>query len=133
MYSNRSFLWRFFAAVVSLGLCITANSAPYFTRPVAPTQRLFIENINLTVGDFYTAYLSPVESERRYAELYLLGVLDTSEGNRWCDYTKFLSGTLAETIFSELDKLNHRSDKERASKVIVGILEMRYPCKEKHR
>src|SRR2546427_1932773 len=35
---------------------------------------------------FFSAYMSKEVPERRYAEMYLLGVLDATEGRAWCDY-----------------------------------------------
>ena len=49
-----------------------------------PTQRLIIENFNLSGSAFFSAYMSKDFSQRHLTEIYLAGVLDADEGKRWC-------------------------------------------------
>jgi hypothetical protein len=127
----RSF--RIFLATLLAAASLTAeasDSAPYFTRHLPPTQRVFIENIQLTVKDFLAAYMSKSEAERRYAELYLLGVLDATEGSLWCSYKRFKTDAIGETLYMALEDLKPSQQTERASKIITETLSSRYPCKE---
>lgn len=130
MHFNRLCGLRLLAAFTFIGTCATAIPAPYFTRPTAPTQRIFIENINLSTADFFEAYMSPNETERHYAELYLLGVLDATEGISWCSYKKLKTITIQEIIFEELKNIAPQKTNERASKIIVEILSKRHACKD---
>ena len=106
-------------------------AGPRFTSPAPPTQRLFIDNINLTAEDFFAAYMSQTVEERHYAELYLLGVLDATEGIGWCDYRTFKTTTLGEEIFAGFKALAPPGLKARAAHVIVDILARRFPCRNK--
>jgi len=60
--------------------------------------------------------------------LYLLGVMDTTEGKSWCDYRTFKTITLRERIFEELKKPDDSRLDVRASSVIENILNQRFPC-----
>ena len=80
------------------------------------------DSVNLTAKRFFKSYMSDSADERKSAELYLLGVLDATEGKSWCDYRTFKIITLHEEIFTGFKKLNSRQLDERASKVIEDIL-----------
>jgi len=54
--------------------------------------------------------------------LYLLGVLDATEGKGWCDYQTLKSGTLQEVVFSYFKKLSPERLQERASRLIEKAL-----------
>lgn len=116
--------------LASLGASAGAGS-PRFTEATPPTQRVFVENTNLSAEDFFTAYMSQAVEERRYSELYLLGVLDATEGTAWCDYRKFKTTTLGEEIFAGLKGLEPSRRKVRAARVIVDILSSKFPCRSK--
>lgn len=106
-------------------------AGPRFTSPAPSTQRQFIDHTNLTAEDFFAAYMSQTVEERRYAELYLLGVLDATEGIGWCDYRTFKTTTLGEEIFAGFKALDPARLKARASHVIAEILARRFPCRSK--
>lgn len=99
-----------------------------FTATLPPTQRVFIDNINLSAQDFFSAYMSKSVEERRYAELYLLGVLDSTEGASWCNYRTYKTTTIAEEIFLGFQKLDGQSQEKRASHAISEILSNKFPC-----
>ncbi len=87
------------------------------------------DSINLTAKRFFKSYMSGSADERKSARLYLLGVLDATEGKSWCDYQTFKSITLGETVFLAFKKLNSQQLNERASHVIADILSQSYPCR----
>lgn len=90
-----------------------------------------INSINLTATQFFKSYMSNHADERRSAELYLLGVMDATEGKSWCDYKTFKPDTLRGRIFEGFKKLESRRLNERASKVIediLGQLNQYQPC-----
>jgi len=88
-------------------------------------------SVNLKAGDFFKSYISTKSKERERAELYLLGVMDSTEGRMWCDYKTFKTITLRERIFEEFKKIEqHNRFDERASVVIEEILNKRYPCRK---
>lgn len=90
-----------------------------------------INSVNLTAKQFFKSYTSDHADERRSAELYLLGVMDATEGKSWCDYKTFKSDTLRGRIFEAFKKLESHRLNERASKVIENILiqlNQYHPC-----
>lgn len=93
-----------------------------------------INSVNLTAKQFFKSYTSNHADERRSAELYLLGVMDATEGKSWCDYRTFKPDTLRGRIFEGFKKLDGRRLNERASKVIEDILNQLnqyHPCGRK--
>ena len=93
-----------------------------------------INSVNLTAKHFFKSYMSDSADERRSAELYLLGVMDATEGKSWCDYRTFKPDTLRGRIFEGFKKLENRRLNERASKAIEDILSQLnqyHPCKKK--
>ena len=96
-------------------------------RPVT-ADKITVDSVNLTAQHFFKSYMSNSADERKNSELYLLGVMDATEGKSWCDYRTFKTITLRERIFEEFKKLGSRQFNERASKVIGDILSRRYPC-----
>jgi len=130
----RSWLTRIVAIALGCASVVGADadgSKQGLTQPLPPTQRLFIENTNLTVKAFFAAYMSESIGERRYAEMYLLGTLDATEGKSWCDYYAFKTTTLAEEVFSGLSALDASKQSERAAHAIEDILHNKFPCRGK--
>lgn len=105
------------------------NYSTNFTKPLPPSQSIVIENTNLTAKDYFNALMGSSIDARRYAELYLLGVLDATEGSAWCDYKTYKTITLDETIFVEFKKLTSNQLEERAATVITKILKKKFPCR----
>jgi len=105
------------------------NYSTKFTKPLPPTQSIIIENTNLSAKDYFNALMSSSVDERRYAELYFLGVLDATEGSAWCDYKTYKTITIDETIFVEFKKLTNNQLDERAATVITKILRKKFPCR----
>lgn len=94
-------------------------------------DKITVDSVNLSARQFFKSYMSTDASERRNAELYLLGVMDATEGKSWCDFRTFKTITLRERIFEELKKLDNSRLDERASAIIESILSRRYPCGSK--
>lgn len=87
-----------------------------------------INSVNLTAKKFFKSYMSSCPDEERSADLYLLGVMDSTEGKSWCDYRTFKTTTIREDIFEGFKKLDGGRFNERASKVIEDILSQAFPC-----
>lgn len=107
---------------------IALSSVTAFGQRLIEINKLTVDSVNLTAGQFFKSYMSNDSSERKSAELYLLGVMDATEGKSWCDYRTFKTITLRERIFEEFKKLDSSLLDERASTVIGDILRQRYPC-----
>ena len=130
-FSNSSAVHFKAAFIVLLIISSTSYAKNYvanFTRPLPPSQSIVFENTNLTAKDFFNALMSGSIEERRYSELYLLGVLDATEGSTWCDYRKYKTITIDERLFVNLKKLTKQELDARAATVIKHILSKEFPC-----
>ncbi|WP_338847164.1 Rap1a/Tai family immunity protein [Massilia sp. W12] len=124
---------RIFCLFAILLFCGAAQGETRLARPIAEQQRLNIENNNLTTEEFLSAYMSKNIMERRYAEMFLLGVMEAGEGRDWCDYRKFKTVTVNEEIYSGLQGLSMGQRKERAASILISILRKQFPCKGKNK
>ncbi len=99
--------------------------------PKDDKQRLSIEHLNFTGSNFKEAYMSNDVAQRRLAEMYLIGVLDSTEGKTWCGYNIALPGSIQEQVYIGLKKASPDSLNGRASEIINSILSEKLPCKDK--
>lgn len=110
------------------GIAVNADE-PLLAKKLPDSQRAFIDGaIELPAEKFFSAYTSKNIADRRYAEVYLLGALEATEGISWCSYRRFKTGTIAESIFEGFKKLNEIEKNKRAAKVIISILSRDFPC-----
>lgn len=93
------------------------------------TRAISKDSVNLSTERFYNSFISKDAGERNSANLYLLGVMDSTEGDLWCNYTTFKTTTLRAKIYEDLKKSDDKDNNTRASTVIKQILKNRYPCK----
>lgn len=126
--SSLFFKGALIAVLVSSGASYAVDYAANFTRPLPPNQSIIFENTNLKAKDFFNALMIGSIEERRYAELYLLGVLDATEGSVWCDYKTYKTITIDERVFVSLKKLSTHELEGRAATVIKNILNREFPC-----
>ena len=106
-------------AMASIQAAATGNGA----ATAQQTQRtLSPQNPRLTAGEFLAACTSPSEEQRYGAGMYLLGVMDTTEGTVWCNYTFFKTISLHETVYEYIKKLPEERLKESASSIIIEAL-----------
>lgn len=94
----------------------------------SPLQSLVVNN-NLTLREFMAALASPSHNERHYAEMYLVGVLDTTEGFDWCGYDTILPDSAASVIATYAEQQIPKRGNERASTVIREILKDKASCR----
>ena len=81
--------------------------------------------------EFWAAYMSKDVKQRRFAEMYLVGVLDSSEGHVWCGYEQVKGGSIQELLYRKLSQEKEESMALRASHLITDILADSLPCKER--
>ena len=112
-------------------LLLPLLSSTLSAEQALPIDKITVDSVNLSARQFFKSYMSTDANERTNAELYLLGVMDTTEGKNWCDYRTFKTITLRERIFEEFKKLDASHLDERASSIIERILNRRYPCGRK--
>ncbi len=111
-----------------LALLLSMPLSALLANPSGPDGKLTVDSVNLSARQFFKAYMSTDAGEREHAELYLLGVMDATEGQTWCSYRKFKTVTLRERVFEGLRKMEATRLEERAATVIGRILSERYPC-----
>ena len=121
-------------ALLGLALMPSSSSEPTsrpLIRVVPASQRLLVGNEEITVQEFFSAYTSDSIDERRSAELYLLGVLDSTEGIVWCGYQQIPTSEVAEEVYRGLKSLSRARYPMRASQIVAEILSGKYPCPTK--
>lgn len=98
--------------------------------PVNDTQRMISQNLDMNTKSFMAVYMSSNVEQRRLAEMYLIGVVDSTEGRIWCGYGIASPSAIQEQAYIGLKKTLNTSPGERASKAIVSRLQELLPCKE---
>ena len=117
-----------------LSLSASASASASASEHIAHSYNdhgITTNSVNLSAQGFFNSYISKSPKDRERAELYLLGVMDSAEGESWCDYKTFKTTTLRERIFEGFKNIKKNKLGNRASTVIKEILNQRYPCRRK--
>lgn len=113
------------SALLSAGLlCSCAVADQHQSTPVTE------DRVNLSGAEFLPEFISQSPVRRSAARLYLLGVLDSTEGKSWCSYSELKTVTINEFVFEYLKKLPVEKLKSRASILIENALQQSFPCKD---
>ncbi|EQC2550777.1 Rap1a/Tai family immunity protein [Enterobacter sichuanensis] len=89
-------------------------------------------DLNLSAARFASAWLSKTnERERIKADMYLLGVVDASEGKAWCKGHPILPNTIHEFLYSRFAHLSEQEGKRRASEIITDGMGELSPCQHR--
>lgn len=75
-------------------------------------------------------YMSKKVEDRRLAEMYLIGVIDNSEGVTWCSFNIASPNAIPEQAYMGLKKALKNTPTLRASKAITVKLNKILPCIE---
>lgn len=110
-------------------MCATAVAATSASAPAEEPQSLARTSVGASVDTFYRSFSSPDETARDKADLYLLGVMDLTEGRVWCEYRRFKTVTLREVVGEYIRKLPQHRFNERAAVVIEEALKSALPCR----
>jgi hypothetical protein len=113
-----------------LSSCTVAGDGQ-ISLPKNDKQRLIIDNLSLTTEDFFASYMSSDVEQRRLAEMYLIGVIDGSEGITWCSYETVSPSAIQEQVYVGLKEVLASTPKQRASDSIKIKLEQLLPCKDR--
>lgn len=98
--------------------------------PADDKQRAFTLNLDVKAQVLYEAYMSSDVKQRRLAEMYVAGVLDSTEGTLWCSYNVAAPSAIQEQVFAGLKSTIKASPDLRASNAIINKLSKLLPCKE---
>lgn len=116
-------------AAVTLSSCSVANEN-LITIPEGESQRMIAGNLSMTTESLLKAYMNSDPEQRRLAEMYVIGVLDSTEGESWCGFKIASPGAIQEQVYVALKGAVETSPKKRASIVIKSHLMELLPCKE---
>jgi len=97
-------------------------------KPATPSV-ITEDSVNLSGQIFLTDFVSANPEIRSNARLYLLGVMDATEGKSWCDYKTLKTASLDEFVFESLKKLTPEQLNRRAAVLIEEALHKTFPCK----
>lgn len=127
----RTELERVLAVVVLLGSLAQTNvfANTKLAHPIPDSQNIFLNNNNLSAEVFFAAYNSQNVTERRYAQMYLLGVVDAIEGVSFCGYSVLKTLSINEVVYTGFKRLQPAQLTKRASTVIREILSENTSCK----
>lgn len=113
------------SALLSAGLICSCAVADQ-NQPASITE----DRVNLSGAEFLPEFISKSPERRSAARLYLLGVLDSTEGKSWCSYSQLKTITINEFVFEYLKKQSAETLKLRASTLIEEALHQSFPCKD---
>lgn len=116
--------------IILLSSCSEAKEQS-INFPQDEKQRLTTLNLSLTTERLYKAYMSSDINQRRLAEMYVAGVIDSTEGMSWCGYGVASPDAIQEQVFAGLSTTLKKSPETRASTAIKLKLEELLPCKER--
>lgn len=116
---------RLWSISLTLLLCSCANAS----NP--PAEIIHEDSVNLSAKIFLRDFISQDLNTRKAARLYLLGVLDATEGKSWCDYKTLKTVSLNEFLYEKMKNLSQKELDRRASIVIEESLHALFPCGEK--
>jgi hypothetical protein len=66
--------------------------------------------------------------KQRYAQGYLAGVMDATEGVMWCRPAAIKPGELEELVWSALQERKETTSDAGAAKEVISVLRFRFPC-----
>lgn len=92
------------------------------------TSAIIEDKVNLSAAEFLPEFISKSPERRTAARLYLLGVLDSTEGKTWCSYSQLKTVTINEFVFEYLKKQSAEKLKTRAATLIEEALRQSFPC-----
>jgi len=116
-------------ATIALSSCSMAMEEA-IRIPESDSQRMIAGNLAVTVRSLSKAYMSPDLEQRRLAEMYVAGVLDSTEGQSWCGFSVASPDAIQEQVYAALQKSVKTSPEKRASTAIKSHLTELLPCKE---
>ena len=116
-------------AAAAMTLSAGAQAVDEGTNLLRDPHSLSRNDIQISGEKFLHAWLSKDdEQERLKANMYLMGVMDATEGREWCSYKVALPGSLRESIYSYFNKLSEEQKKEPAATLIKKALMRDLPC-----
>lgn len=107
----------------------TITSQMVEAESVSSHLALTEDSVNLSGKLFLMNFSSPVQENRTPARLYMLGVLDATEGKSWCGYSVIKTASIDDLVFEYLKKQSPEQLNRRAAVLIEEALHNTFPCK----
>ncbi len=119
-------------AILSIYLLSSCSIAgdKRIVSPDNEKQRMSSQSLSLTTESFFKAYMSKDIEQRRLAEMYVIGVIDSSEGVSWCGFSVASPNAIQEQVYIGLKNALKKTPNDRPSTAIKSKLEELLPCKE---
>jgi hypothetical protein len=109
-------------AFLTLGLTLLGCGTAVAERPIDS------DSVNLTSAALVKGLSSKDRQEQERARMYLLGVLDTTEGRAWCGYNVAKTDSLQELVY---EALKNSPPDSRAATETETALAKTLPCKDR--
>lgn len=101
-----------------------------FAKKTTPDGAITENSVNLPANVFMEEFVSEDSDRRSMARLYMLGVMDVTEGEVWCGYNNVKTTTINEFVYEYFKSQTMNGlHKKRASHVIEDALKNNFPCK----
>lgn len=127
LFKRKTLLGLCIVGAIHLG-SITFSPSALATQP--NTLSITPDMVDLSGEHFLRAFVSQSVDDRNTARLYLLGVLDTTEGKSWCSYNQIKTVSINEFVFEYLKKQPIEKQQARAATLIQEALSHYFPCKD---
>lgn len=92
-------------------------------------ETLLAKSRNISGKDFSVLYMSKDPLKRQLAEMYINGVLDTTEGKTWCSYNIASPDAVQEQIYMILKETSKDHLQKRVSEIISDAFSKTLPCR----
>lgn len=116
-------------AAAAMTLPVSALAAGEDSNLLRDPNTLSRNDSQISGEKFLHAWLSKDnEKERLKANMYLMGVMDATEGRAWCSYKLVKPDSLRETVYAFFKELLPERKKEPASSLIKEALMQQLPC-----
>jgi hypothetical protein len=123
-------LKKFLGALALALAFISPAAANPIIIPGDRNQRLIANNLYLTTDSLFAAYMSENLEQRRLAEMYVIGVIASSEGESWCGFKIASPDAVQEQVYIGLKSASEKLPKSRPAAAIQSRLKEILPCKK---
>ena len=112
--------------VLLAALSVSASAAGYLPAPRLSADQLiaYYHDVPPQGASADPAFLL----NQRYAQGYLAGTADATQGSQWCDTGRLKTVEIDAQVVADLKKLPARARQGDASTLIIAILARRFPC-----
>ncbi|WP_230683179.1 Rap1a/Tai family immunity protein [Pluralibacter gergoviae] len=116
-------------AAATMTLSASAIAVDEGSNLLRDPNSLSRNDIQISGEKFLHAWLSKDDGQERLkANMYLMGVMDATEGREWCSYRRAKPGSLREAVYAFFEQLPQQRWAEPAAALIKEALMQELPC-----